>query len=370
MKVKRVLKWSALVIVLLAVAAALFAYWSSTNDCNRIGQFNGAGMKAIIRCDYGSPGALKVADVQKPVPGPGQILVKVRAASLNPLDWHMMEGTPYLMRIGIGLRKPKDVQLGVDYSGTVEAVGSNVTEFKPGDDVFGGKDGALAQYVCARTDGAVTRKPAMVAFDQAASLPVAAVTALQGLRDKGKIAAGQKVLINGASGGVGTFAVQIAKSFGAEVTGVCSTKHLALVHSLGADHVIDYTKENFANSGVVYDVILDNVGTQPLSAFRRVLSPSGRYVAIGGGGTHDQGITGPFPRILHAWLLSHFTNQKLGMMLAELNKSDLAVLASMIESGKLKPVIDRTYKSLADVPEAMRYLEQGHARGKIIISID
>ncbi|MBV9008946.1 MAG: NAD(P)-dependent alcohol dehydrogenase [Verrucomicrobia bacterium] len=327
-------------------------------------------MKAVIRCDYGSPDALKVADVQKPAPGPDEILVKVRAASVNPLDWHMMEGTPYLMRIGTGLRKPTDVFLGVDYAGTVERVGSNVTQFTPGDDVFGGRDGALAEYICVRADHAVVRKPAAVTFEQAAALPVAGVTALQGLRDKGRIAAGQKVLINGASGGVGTFAVQIAKSLGGEVTGVCSTKHIALVKSLGADRVIDYTKENFANSGVVYDLILDNVGTQPLSAFRHVLSPSGRYVAIGGGGTHDQGITGPFPRILQAWLLSHFTHQKLGMMLAELNKRDLSFLAGMIESGQLKPVIDRDYKSLGQVAEAMRYLEQGHAAGKIIVNID
>jgi NADPH:quinone reductase-like Zn-dependent oxidoreductase len=326
-------------------------------------------MKAVVYTDYGSPDVLEVRDVKKPVPNDDQILIKVRAAAVNPLDWHFMEGTPYIMRaMGVGLRKPKIPRLGVDVAGQVEAVGKNVTQFKPGDEVFGGKTGAFAEYVCARADRAVVLKPANLTFEQAASLPIAAITALQALRDTGHVQAGQKVLINGASGGVGTFAVQIAKSLGADVTGVCSTRNLELVQSLGADHVIDYTKEDFTKSEERYDVILDNVGTQPLSGIRRVLKPKGICVMIGGGGPNDGPWIGPFGRVIHTLVLSPFISQKMGMMMAELNKKDLTVLGDLMQSGKVKPVIDRTYP-LSQIGEAMRYLEAGHARGKVIITM-
>src|SRR5213078_3792010 len=289
MKTKRILKWSAGAILLALIAWAFIAYWTSSNDCDRITGTPTHPMRAIVYCDYGLAN-LKLEDVEKPVPNDDQVLVKVHAASVNPLDWHFIEGTPKIMRaMGVGLRKPKDTRLGVDFAGTVEAVGKNVTQFKAGDEVFGGRDGAFAEYVCPRADRAVTLKPANITFEQAASVNIAGITALQAVRDKGKVQPGQKVLINGASGGVGTFAVQIAKSFGAEVTGVCSTRNLEMVRSLGADHVIDYTKEDFTKSAERYDVILDNVPYHSLSECRRVLTPEGKYVMIGGGGAgwHD-----------------------------------------------------------------------------------
>src|SRR5438309_7581090 len=258
-KIKRVLKWSASVIVLALVVWFFIAYWTSTNDCDRRTTPSNP-MKAIVHCEYGSPDVLKLADVEKPTPADNQVLVRVRAASVNPLDLTIRG--PWLIRPILGMRKPKDTRLGVDYAGTVEAVGKNPAaagQFKAGDDVFGGRNGALAEYVCVLADRAVALKPANMTFEQAASVPVAAITALQGLRDKGKIQPGQKVLINGASGGVGTFAVQIAKSFGTEVTGVCSTRNLDLVRSIGADHVIDYTNEDFTKNGQRYDLIFDNV---------------------------------------------------------------------------------------------------------------
>ncbi|MBA3834094.1 MAG: NAD(P)-dependent alcohol dehydrogenase [Chthoniobacterales bacterium] len=326
-------------------------------------------MKAVVYNRYGSPDVLEVRDVKKPVPDDDEVLIKVRAASVNPLDWHFIEGTPYIMRaMGVGLRKPKVPRLGVDMAGQVEAVGKNVTQFKPGDEVFGGKTGAFAEYVCARADRAIVLKPANLTFEQAASVPIAAITALQGLRDKGHVKPGQKVLINGASGGVGTFAVQIAKSLGAEVTGVCSTRNLDLVRSLGADHLIDYTKEDFTKGNERYDVILDNVGNQPLSGFRRALKPNGICVMIGGGGPNDGGLIGPMARPIQALLLSPFISQKMSMFFAELTKADLIVLGNLMQAGKVTPVIDRTYQ-LSQVPEAIRYLEKGHARGKVVIIV-
>src|SRR4030081_1087731 len=262
MKIKRILKgilkWTSFAILLLlfvGIILLVVAYWRSTNDCDRLSNAPTNPMKAIVYCDYGLAN-LKLADVEKPRPTADQVLVKVRAASVNPYDWHFVEGTPKIMRMmGVGLRKPKDTRLGVDYAGTVEAVGKNVTQFKPGDEVCGGRGGAFAEYVCPRATRAIAIKPANMTFEQAASGPVAAITALQGLRDKGKIQAGQKVLINGASGGVGTFAVQIAKSFGPEVAGVCSTRNLDMVRSIGADHVIDYTKEAFTKIDQRSDLI-------------------------------------------------------------------------------------------------------------------
>ena len=326
-------------------------------------------MKAIVYHNFGSPDVLRLEEIEKPVPNDNQVLVKVRAASVNPLDWHFMEGTPYIMRaMGVGLLKPNEARLGVDYAGTVEAVGKNVTKFKPGDEVFGGKTGAFAEYVCVLADRAVALKPANITFEQAASVPIAGITALQGLRDKGKIQPGQRVLINGASGGVGTFAVQIAKSFGADVTGVCSTRNLELVQSIGADHVIDYTKEDFTKSGQRYDLILDNVGTQPLLGFTRVLNPKGKYVMIGGGGPSDQGLIGALARPVKALVLSRFVTQEMGMMFAELNQKDLSILADLMQAGKVTPVIDRTYP-LSQISDALRYLEAGHARGKVVITV-
>ena len=327
-------------------------------------------MKAIVRCDYGLAN-LKLVEIEKPTPKDDQILVRVRAASVNPYDWHFVEGTPKIMRaMGVGLRKPKDIQLGVDFAGTVEAVGKNVTQFKPGDDVFGGRDGAFAQYVCRRAVGSVALKPAGLTFEQAASINIAGITALQGVRDKGKVQPGQKVLINGASGGVGTFAVQLAKSFGAEVTGVCSTRNIELVQSLGADHVIDYTKEDFTKGEQKYDVILDNVANHSLSECRRILTPNGIYVMIGGGGVKEQGFVGALGKALNAAVYSRFVKQKMGMMMADPSSQDLTLLGDMVQSGKLKTVIDRTYKSLSEIPDAIQYLEEGHARGKLVIKVD
>src|SRR5947207_8276416 len=301
---KRILKWTFGLIFLALVIWFEVAYWTSTNDCEHNTAAPANPVKAIVYCDYGLTN-LKLQDVEKPVPNDDQLLVRVRAASVNPYDWHFIEGTPKIMRaMGVGLRKPKDTRLGVDFAGTVEAVGKNVTQFKPGDEVFGGRGGAFAEYVCPRASRAVALKPANLTFEQAASVNIAGITALQALRDKGKVQPGQKVLINGASGGVGTFAVQIAKSLDADVTGVCSTRNVDLVQSLGADHVIDYTKEDFAKGGQQYDVILDNVGTQPLVSFRRVLIPKGKYVMIGGGGPNDQGLIGPLFRPIQAMLLS------------------------------------------------------------------
>src|SRR5437868_697740 len=288
MKLKRTLKWTAralLLALILAFLVGFIAYWRSTNDCDRkTAPIN--PMKAIVHCEYGSPDVLKLEDIERPVPNGNQLLVGVRAASVNPLDLTIRG--PWLIRPILGLRKPKDTRLGVDYAGAVEAVGKNVTGFKPGDEVFGGRDGALAEYVCVLADRGVALKPPNMTFEQAASVPVAALTALQGLRDKGKIQPGQKVLINGASGGVGTFAVQIAKSFGTEVTGVCSTRNLEMVRSIGADHVIDYTKEDFIRSEQDYDLIYDLIGNHSFSERRRILNPNRICVVagIGGAGWH------------------------------------------------------------------------------------
>jgi NADPH:quinone reductase-like Zn-dependent oxidoreductase len=375
MKLKRILKgilkWTSLAILLLlfvGIILLFISYWRSTNDCGRTAAPKNP-MKAIVYCDYGLPN-LKLEDVEKPLPNDDQILVKVRAASVNPYDWHFIEGTPKIMRLmGVGLRKPKDTRLGVDFAGTVEAVGKNVTQFKPGDEVFGGRGGAFAEYVCVRGNRAVALKPANLTFEQAASVNIAGITALQAIRDKGKVQPGQKVLINGASGGVGTFAVQIAKSLGADVTGVCSTRNVDLVRSLGADRVIDYTKEDFAKGAERYDVILDNVPNHSLSECRRILNPKGKYVMIGGGGPNDSRWIGPFGRVIKAMVLSPFISQKMGMMMADMSQKDLTILGDLMQSGKVKPVIDRRYK-LSEVPAAIAYLEEGHARGKVVITVE
>jgi NADPH:quinone reductase-like Zn-dependent oxidoreductase len=365
------LAWLGAGVISLAFVAFLVAYWRSDNDCDgRRAAAPANPVKAIVYCDYGTADVLTLEDIEKPTPGDEELLVKIRAAAVNPLDWHFMRGTPYVMRMmGTGVRKPEVTRLGVDFAGTVEAVGKSVTKFKAGDDVFGVKTGAFAEYVCVREDRAVVPKPASLTFEQAASIPVAAVTALQGLRDKGKVQPGQKVLINGASGGVGTFAVQIAKSFGAIVTGVCSARNADIVRSLGADRVIDYTKEDFTKGEERYDVILDNVGTRSLTDFRRVLNPEGKCVLIGGGGPNDGRWIGPVSRPIKALLLSPFVSQEFSMLFANVTKEDLTILGDLMQAGKVTAVIDRRYP-LSELPEAMRYLEDGHARGKVIITVD
>jgi NADPH:quinone reductase-like Zn-dependent oxidoreductase len=327
-------------------------------------------MKAIVYHSYGGPDVLRLEEIEKPVPKDDELLIKVRAASVNPLDWHYMEGMPYLVRLmGFGLVAPKDIRLGVDYAGTVEAVGKNVTQFKPGDEVFGGRTGAFAEYVTVRASGDLVLKPSNLTFEQAAAVPIAGITALQAIRDAGKVGPGQKVLINGASGGVGTFAVQIAKAYGAEVTGVCSGRNVDMVRSIGADHVIDYTKEDFTQSGQRYDVIVDNVGNRSLLAVRRLLVPRGKLISIGGGGPNDGHWIGTLARPLRALVLSRFVSQDMRMMLADITPQDLTVLRDLMQAGKVTPVIDRRYK-LNELPEAIRYLEAGHARGKVVIAVE
>ena len=375
MRVKRILKgivkWTLRLVLLALVLGSLLvfiAYWTSTNDCDRKTGVPANPIKAIVHCEYGSPDVLKLEDVEKPTPADNQVLVKVRAASLNPLDLTIRGPLP--LRPIFGMRKPKDTRLGVDYAGTVEAVGKNVTQFKPGDEVFGGRNGAVAEYICVLADRAVVLKPPNMTFEQAASVPVAAITALQGLRDKGKIQPGQKVLINGASGGVGTFAVQIAKSFGTEVTGVCSTRNVDLVRSIGADHVIDYTKEDFTKTDQRYDLIFDLVGNHSFSERRRILNPNGTCVmaGVGGAGWHD-GMGMRLAGELNAYVRSRFVSEKFVAYIATMNKADLTILSDLMQSGKVTPVIDRRYK-LSVLPAALKYLEEGHARGKVVINLD
>ena len=367
---KRVLKWTLGTLFVALILWGFIAYWTSTNDCDRKVVNPANPVKAVVYCDYGISN-LRLQEIEKPNPTDDQVLVRVHAASLNPLDGHFVRGMLLARLMGAGLRKPKDTRLGVDYAGTVEAVGKNVTNFKPGDEVFGGRTGSLAQYVCARADRAIALKPANMTFEQAGSVAVAGITALQGLRDKGHVQAGQKVLINGASGGVGTFAVQIAKSLGAEVTGVCSTRNLDLVRSIGADHVIDYTKEDFTKSGQRYDVIFDNVQNHTFSERRRVLTPNGICVlaGLGGAGWHEDTST-HLVRSFTTPQMSKFTSQKFSFYISELNHNDLAWLGDRMQSGKVTPVIDRNYKSLNDVRDALAYLEQGHAHGKVVISVE
>jgi NADPH:quinone reductase-like Zn-dependent oxidoreductase len=322
-------------------------------------------MKAIVYQNYGPPDVLQIEEMEKPTAGDNEVLIKVHAASVNPLDWHFMRGTPYIVRIVMtGLSKPKNPRLGVDVAGHVEAVGSKVTQFKASDEVFGTCRGAFAEYVCTSESNLVI-KPNNVTFEQAAAVPIAAFTALQGLRDKGKIQPGQKVLVNGASGGIGTFAVQIAKSYGAEVTAVCSTRNIEMVRSIGADRVIDYTREDFTKSEQQYDLIFDAIGNHSLSARRRLLSPKGICVMAGGpSGRWKMGLASGFKALI--W--SQFSSRKLTGLLAKASKEDLTILQNLMETGKIKPVIDRRYK-LSELPEAIRYLEEGHARGKVVITV-
>ena len=323
-------------------------------------------MKAIVCPRYGTAEVLRYEEVEGPTAGDDEVLVNVRAASVNPLDWRFMRGEPYLIRAMAGLRKPRDARLGADLAGQVEAVGRNVTQFRPGDAVFGAigpRLGTFAEYVCAR-EGDLAPKPANLTFEQAAAVPVGALTALQGLRDGARIRPAQKVLINGAAGGVGTFAVQIAKSFGADVTGVCSSRNVEMVRSLGADRVIDYTRQDFTREGQRYDLIFDCIGNRSLSDCRRAMSPKGTYLAIGAPG----GPWIPVIAMLKPLLLSPFVSQKLAPFVSKASREDLVVLKGLIEDRKVTPVIDRSYP-LSEVAQAIRYLEEGHARGKVVISM-
>jgi NADPH:quinone reductase-like Zn-dependent oxidoreductase len=322
-------------------------------------------MKAIVYNKYGSPDVLELREIDKPVPTDDEVLVRIRASSVNPAEWYAMTGL-FVARMGMGLLKPKNTRLGVDFAGVVEAVGGNVKQFRPGDEVFGGKNGAFAEYVCVREDRGVALKPANVTFEQAAAVPTAALTALQGLRDHGQLQPGQQVLINGASGGVGTFAVQIAKAFGAEVTGVCSTGNVDLVRSLGADHVVDYTQEDFTRSGRRYDLLLDIAGSRSWPACKRVLNPKAIFVIVGGPKTNRW--IGPLSHMIKVRLASLRASQKVVFFVAKLDKADLVVLQALIEAGKVTPVIDRRYE-LREIAEAMRYLGAGHARGKVVITL-
>jgi len=369
MKLKRILKWSGGLILLALVLWLFIAYWVSTNDCSRAATAPTNPMKAIRYCEYGSPDVAKLQDVEKPVANDNQVLIKVRAASLNAFDAYVTRDS-WLGRLIFGLRKPRDTRLGQDVAGQVEAVGKNMTQFKPGDEVFGICRGALAEYAVSSGRGLVI-KPSNVPFEQAASVPLAGLTALQGLRE-GKIQPGQKVLINGATGGVGTFAVQIAKSIGAEVTAVCSTRNVDLVRSIGADHVIDYTKEDFTKSEQRYDVIFDNVCNHSFAERRRVLTPKGICVLAGMGGagvTGRQAIGRIASNIFTARALSSFTDQKFAQYVTKVSKQDLVLLGDLIQQGKLTPVIEQTYK-LSDALEAFRQLNRGHARGKLVITLD
>jgi len=323
-------------------------------------------MKAIRYYRFGSPDVLQLQDVDKPVIGDNEVLVRVRAASLNPLDLYYLHGLPYIARVEVGLTRPKAHGLGLDMAGTVEAVGSSATGFQPGDEVFGGGSQTLAEYLGVGDDAAVLGKPAGLTFEQAAAVPVSAFTALQALRDKARVRPGHKVLVNGAAGGVGPFAVQIAKAFGAEVTGVCSTRNVDMVASLGADHVIDYTRQDFTRTGRRYDVLVDIAGSRRLSECRRVLRPGG--VLVGVGAPNKGRWIGPMRRPVKMLLAAPVVSQKMIFFMAEQRRDDLVVLRELLETGKVTPVIDRTYP-LSEVPAAIRYLETGHARGKVVITI-
>ena len=317
------------------------------------------------RC-YGSADVVEFTDIEIPQPAANEVLVRVRAAAVNPLDWHYMRGSPYFMRLASGIGKPKDTRMGVDFSGVVAAVGPDVTRFKPGDEVFGGRNGAFAEFVVVPEDRAIALKPQSVTFEQAAAVPIAALTALQALRDSGQMQPGDKVLINGASGGVGTFAVQIAKAMGAEVHGVCSTRNVEMVRSLGADRVFDYKQENYTESGNQYDLIVDMVSNHSLSANRRVLQPDGRLVIVGGAkGDWIAPLIGP----IKAMLTSPFVSQEIKVILARLVPEDLVVVADLMSDGAVTPALDRQF-SLDEVADAIRYSETGRARGKILIRTD
>jgi NADPH:quinone reductase-like Zn-dependent oxidoreductase len=323
-------------------------------------------MRAAVRDSFGSADVIELRELEKPVAADDEVLVRVRAASLNVADWYTLGGLPLLARPSVGLRKPRIIRLGTDFAGEVEAVGKDVTQFRPGDEVFGAKTGALAEYVCVREDRALVPKPPNASFEQAAAVPVAGLTALQGLRDRGGIEAGQRVLINGASGGVGTFAVQIAKSFGAEVTAVCSTRNVDLARSLGADHVVDYTREDFTRSGKRYDLLFDVAGSRRWSECKRVLEPKATVVMVGApkGGR----LLGPLGRLARMRVAGSIAGQKVVFFIAKLTKDDMLVLRDLLESGAITSALDRQF-AFDDVADAYRAIGTGHARGKIVVSL-
>ncbi len=351
---------------------ALLAAAAGTTACAgapELPKGHGEQMQAIVYTEYGAPEVLRLEEIDRPVlKEDNQVLVKVRAAAANPLDWHLVRGRPYIMRLEVGVRAPQRLLAGFDLAGEVVAVGKGVTEFKPGDEVFGIAPGTFAEYAWAR-EHRLALKPASISFEEAAAVPVAAVTALQSLRDAGKLKAGQKVLINGASGGVGTYGVQIAKAMGAEVTGVCSGRNAELVRALGADHVIDYTQEDFTQRPERYDLVIDNVGLRPMSEMRRVLKDDGTFVLIGGGGPDDMiwGFSYLWGKV-HRGVAGWFTDQTLTSLTADIRTPDLEYLAGLIAEGKMRSVIDRRYP-LAETPDAVRYLEAGRARGKVVIDV-
>lgn len=319
-------------------------------------------MKAIVYEKYGSPDVLQLKDIEKPTPNDDEVLIKIHAASVNAYDWHFLTADIFMIRLmGGGLLKPKNTRLGADMAGRIETVGKNVVQFKPGDEVFGMVKGSFAEYACA-PESALALKPVNASFDEAAAMPMAAITALQGLRDEGQIRAGQKVLINGASGGVGTFALQIAKSFGALVTAVCSTRNLEQARAIGADHVIDYTKVDFTKNGQQYDLILAANGYHSLSAYKRALAPRGIYVMAGGT------ISQIFQSMLFGSLMSETGGRKMGGVSAKRNQDDLVCIRELFEAGKVTSVIDRRYP-LSEAAEALRYLGEGHARGKVVVTV-
>lgn len=323
-------------------------------------------MKAIVKRKFGSPDVLTLEDIDQPPMTDDCILVRVSASSVNPADWYTMYGRPILFRPTVGFRRPRQIEVGVDFAGTVEKVGKAVTQFKVGDEVFGGRDGACAEYVVVREERAIVHKPANVTMEQAGTVAIAGLTALQGLRDKGKLQAGQHVLINGASGGVGTFAVQIAKALGAEVTAVCSTHNVELVRSLGADHVIDYTKDDFTRSDQKYDLLFDVAGSRSWFACRRVLKP--KAIAIMVGAPKGGRVMGPLGHIIRFRLAAIGSRRKVGFFVAKIAKDDLAVMADLMTTGKVTSVIDRRYE-LSATADAFRYLGEGHAQGKIVITV-
>jgi NADPH:quinone reductase-like Zn-dependent oxidoreductase len=350
----------------LAACAIVLSYEASC-DPPAAAPSSSAQMKAVVSRCYGSSEVLELVEVPKPAPADHELLVRVRAAGVNPLDWHYMRGKPYLMRVESGVGRPKDSRTGVDFSGVVEAVGKNVVRFRIGDEVFGSASGAFAEYVIVREDRAVTLKPGNVTFEQAAAVPVAAITALQALRDKAKVQPGQKILINGASGGVGTFAVQIAKSMGADVTAVCSTRNVALVTALGADRVIDYTREDLTQREEKYDAIIDNVSSHSLLAYRQVLKPDGKLVVVGS--IDDGAWLGPLKSLFGAMVLDPFLSQEVFGLLASQNQADLDALRDLMASSKITSLIDRRYR-LDETPQAIAYVEEGHARGKVVINLE
>ncbi len=362
---RKILLWLGGVLVVLIAALAITI--SYTSSCPTTPAYSGGGetMKAVIYRCYGSADVLEVADVEKPSPGPGQVLVRVRAAGVNPYDWHHMYGSPYLMRLGIGLGAPEDHRMGVDYAGVVEAVGDEVTRFVVGDRVFGGAAGAFAEYVVVRQEGSIARLPNRSTFAEGAGIGIAAITALQALRDSGGLVPGEHVLINGASGGVGSYAVQIAKSMDAKVSGVCSTRNVELVESLGADHVYDYKVEDYTESGEQFDLILDMVANQSLSANRNVMPSEGRHVLVGG---KKGNWIAPLIAPLAAMIQSPFVDQQHGMMIARFNQADLDYIGDLIAAGELVTAIDSTYP-LEKTADAIRHSESRRARGKIIIEI-